>query len=147
MNLGSLCHRQVYLVKPDEPLADAAREMQRRRIGALVVVADLAPPVRPLGIVTDRDIVCGQLLRKADLRSLTVGDVMTPDPLTLPESAGVSEAIAALHQRGVRRAPVVNQAHDLVGIVTLDDLLPAVAAELNTLAQLIGTQSLHEGGR
>jgi len=147
MNLGNLCHRQVYLVKPDEPLVDAAREMQRRRIGALVVVADLATPVRPVGIVTDRDIVCGQLLRKADLRSLDVGDVMTRDPLTLPESTGVSEAIAALHQRGVRRAPVVNEAQDLVGIVTLDDLLPAVAAELNALAKLIGTQSLHEGGR
>jgi len=147
MNVGDICHRNVYLVKPGEGLADAAREMQRRRIGALVVVTDLAAPVRPLGIVTDRDIVCGQLLRKADLRALTVADVMTSDPLTLPESSGISEAIAALRERGVRRAPVVNPAQDTVGIVTIDDLLPAVAAELNALARLIGTQSLHEGGR
>ncbi len=146
MNIGDICHRRVYLVKPGEPLADAAREMQRRRIGALVVVTGLASPVRPLGIVTDRDIVCGQWLRKADLRSLTVADVMTRDPLTLPESSSVSEAIAALRQRGVRRAPVVNEAQDTVGIVTIDDLLPAVAAELSSLATLIGTQSLHEAG-
>jgi CBS domain-containing protein len=147
MNVGNICQRQVYLVKPDEPLADAAREMQRRRIGALVVVRDLATPVRALGILTDRDIVCGQFLRQADLHTLTVGDVMTSDPLTLAESLGVSEAIAALRTRGVRRAPVVNEAGEVVGIATLDDLLPAVAAQLNALAKLIGTQSLHEGGR
>ena len=147
MNVGNLCHREVYLVKPGEPLADAAREMQRRHIGALVVVADLATPMRALGIVTDRDIVCGQFLRQADLRTLTVGDVMTRDPLTLPESASLSAAIAALRSRSVRRAPVVNEAQDVVGIVTIDDLLPAVAAELDALAKLIATQSRHEGGR
>ena len=147
MNLGDICRREVYLAKRDEPLAEAAREMQKRRVAELVVVDDVVTPVLPVGIVTDRDIVCGQFIRKADLHSLTVGDVMTVNPLTLSESSGVSEAIEALRARGVRRAPVVNGAGDLVGIVTLDDLLSAFAAQLNALATLIGTQSLHEGHR
>jgi CBS domain-containing protein len=46
--------------------------------------------------------------------------------------------------RAVRRAPVVNHAGALVGIVSMDDLLPILASELGALASLIGTQARHE---
>ncbi len=141
MTVGEICSREVYLAKPEQALVEAAREMQHRHIGALVVVGSAAAPLRPIGMLTDRDIVCGQVSRKADLHCLTVADVMSGFPLTLPEDGGLSEAIAALQVRGVRRAPVVSAAGDLVGIVTLDDLMPAVAAELNALANLMAAQA------
>ena len=115
--------------------------MLERQIGALVVVHRSEAGARPIGIVTDRDIVCGQYLKKADIHLLIVSDVMRSEPGVLYEDSGVAEAIGTLRTWGVRRAPVVNEAGELRGIVTLDDLLPAVATELNNLSSLIGTQA------
>ena len=75
----------------------------------------------------------------------TVGEIMTPDPLVLRTDLGLTEAIGALNARGVRRAPVVDASGALLGMVTLDDLLPAVASELMTLASLMGAQAGREG--
>ncbi len=144
MQAGELCSREVYIVRPDEPLADAAREMRKRHIGAVVVVEQREQAMVPVGIVTDRDIVCGQLAHGADLFCLTVGDVMTRAPTTIPEEDGLSEAIRRLSSRGVRRAPVVSVSGDLVGILSFDDVVPAVAEELSSLAKLIGTQARRE---
>jgi predicted transcriptional regulator len=91
--------------------------------------------------VTDRDIVCGQLAQAADLYCLTVGNVMTRDPLTVPAHAGLTDALGAMSQRAVRRAPVVDDAGSLVGIITLDDVLPEIARELNELARIVDSQA------
>jgi CBS domain-containing protein len=49
--------------------------------------------------------------------------------------------------RAVRRAPLIDASGALVGIITLDDLVPAVAQELGTLAALMGSQAQGEHGR
>lgn len=144
MQAGELCSREVYIVRANEPLVDAAREMRKRHVGAVVVVEPRAGAAVPVGIVTDRDIVVGQLAHNADLFCLTVGDVMTREPMTVPEAEGLSESIRRLSARGVRRAPVVAASGDLVGILSFDDVLPAVAEELSSLAKLIGTQARRE---
>ena len=144
MRAGELCSREVYLVRRDDALAEAAREMLQRQVGALVVVEPRGKTVKPIGILTDRDIVCGQIAKRADLFCLNVGDVMSEDLMTLDENAGVAEAIKRLATAGVRRAPVVNGAGELIGILSFDDLLPAVAAELGGLARLIGKQARME---
>jgi CBS domain-containing protein len=128
----------------DDPLATAAHTLCDEHVGALVVLAHGDPLQRPVGILTDRDVVRGQLGRGADIYCLTVGDVMTPSPLVLPSSMEVSDAIEALGERAVRRAPVVDSTRALMGIVTLDDLLPALAADIHTLARLLGSLAHHE---
>jgi CBS domain-containing protein len=144
MNVAEVCTRQVLLIKAGQPLAEAARYMLRRAVGALVVIEEHAGVVRPVGMLTDRDIVCGQFARQADLHCLTVAEVMAAPAVTVAEHQSIEQAVAVLRARAVRRAPVINAAGDLVGIVTLDDLLAAMAAELNALAQLIGSQARHE---
>jgi predicted transcriptional regulator len=98
-------------------------------------------------MLTDRDIVRGQLRLSADLHCLKVGDVMTANPLVIEENTDLAEAITALNTRKVRRAPVVDDNGRLTGIVTLDDLLPAVASELGSLAALISMQASSEADR
>jgi CBS domain-containing protein len=131
----------VVVTHPDEALAEAARMMRDKRVGALVVLDRHDPLRKPQGILTDRDIVQGQVIKGADLHCLTVGDVMTRNPLVLRLSMSLSDGIEALRSRGVRRAPVVDPNGSLVGIVTLDDLLPALASNLHELARLMGTQA------
>lgn len=147
MRIRDLFTPQARTAFPDEPLADAARTMSREHIGALVIVDRDDPSHRPVGILTDRDIVRGQLRRSADLYCLTVADVMTPDPLVLSADLEAADAIEALNTRAVRRAPVVGPSDASLGIVTIDDLLPAVAQDLEALASLMATQPHREARR
>ena len=136
MNVEDICTREVEVIRSNEALAKAAIQMRDRKVGSLIVV-DPQATVRVVGILTDRDILCGQITRKSDLHCLTVEDVMTCDPLTVTEGTDVSEVIRALYGMGVRRAPVLNGQGQLIGIVTLDDLVPAVAQQLLSCAQLL----------
>lgn len=144
MRVRDLYSPGAQVARPGQALADAVRTMLESHVGSIIVVQTQGSARRPVGILTDRDIVQGQLRLSSDLYCLTVGDVMTPDPLTIAASMGVTEAIEALHNRGVRRAPVVDGTGNLLGIVTLEDLLPAVARELEELSTLLGTQARHE---
>ena len=140
MKIGEICSSPVFVAHPEQALAAAAREMRAHAIGALVVVAAGDPRQCPLGILTDRDIVLGQVNQATDLRCLTVGDVMTPRPLCVRADTEVTEAMALLASRAVRRAPVIDCAGVLVGILTLDDLLPAIAKQLQELAETVTPQ-------
>lgn len=144
MRIRDLYSPGAQTARPEQSLAEAAGAMIGGHVGSLVVVDGAGARRRPIGILTDRDIVRGQLRLATDLFCLTVADVMTPEPLTLPIHLGVMEAIEAMHARGVRRAPVVDGSATLVGIVTLDDLLPAVARELGELTTLMGGQARRE---
>jgi len=144
MKIGDICSRRVLLVKREDPLAEAARLMLKRHVGALVVTESAEMAARPVGLLTDRDIICGQYTHRADLYCLTVADVMSAELLTVTDDTDLGEALAKLRAGGVRRAPVVNEVGELVGIVTLDDLLPAIASQLSTLAGLMGTQTRRE---
>ena len=115
--------------------------MQKRHVGAMVVVESRGAAVHPIGIVTDRDIVRGQLALGLDLHHLKVRDVMSGNLLTVPEQLSVSECIGRMNARAVRRAPVVNEVGDLVGIVSFDDLLPVAVADLQALAGLVEHQA------
>jgi CBS domain-containing protein len=138
MRLIDICSPHVAVTYPEQPLAQAAVTLRDRPVGALVVVDSLDPLRRPVGILTDRDVVRGQLAKGADLYCLVVRDVMTEKPLTLRSTQDTGDAIEAMNARAVRRAPIVDAEGSLVGIVTLDDLLPAVANELLSLGKLMG---------
>jgi len=136
MNVGDLCNRKVIAVSASAPVSDAARLMCAERIGAVVVTAAPADGAVAIGMLTDRDIVCAQLDRAADLSQLRTADIMTGDPLVLNEAAPVEEAIHRLRNRHVRRAPVINSRGELIGVISFDDLLAHVSANLRALAHL-----------
>ncbi|HVN46135.1 MAG TPA: CBS domain-containing protein [Steroidobacteraceae bacterium] len=116
-------------------VSDAARLMCEEHVGALVVTAALAENPVPIGMLTDRDIVCAQLDRTVDFGQLRVADVMTSDPLVLNEETSVEQAIHQLRSRRVRRAPVIDPAGKLVGVLSLDDLLSHLGRSVQALAR------------
>lgn len=144
MTIGTICSRDVCITRRGAALAAAVESMSKRHVGAIVVVEGEVIGLKPIGIITDRDVVCGQLAPPRDLFCLSVEDVMTTDVFTLNENCEIPEAVARMSERGVRRAPVVDRDGSLVGIISIDDLLPRLAAELGALAELVRFQPAHE---
>ncbi len=136
MKVLELCSRDPAVIEPRATLREAALEMRNRHVGALVVVERAASGRRPVGIVTDRDIVVAVLaVPGARPEGIRVLDVMPPRLFTAREDDGVFDALQTMRESGVRRLPVIAADGALRGIVTADDLLRVLADELAGLAE------------
>lgn len=146
MAIGEICNRKVVIVERSASVPVAARLMRQHHVGDLVVVDVAGDRTRPVGIVTDRDIVLEVVAMDLAADALTVGDIMAPELVTVREAEGVFETIRYMREKGVRRIPVVDGEGWLAGIVTLDDLVELLAEEMNELAKLIGRGIRREAG-
>lgn len=128
MKTGQICNRDVVTARLSTPLTEAAARMREHHVGSLVVIDP--KDRKPLGVITDRDIVVAVVAAQMDPRTVVVGEVMAGTLHTVREDEEAFEALAKLRRHGVRRLPVVNEAGVLAGIVTLDDLLEMVSEAL-----------------
>ena len=144
MPIGEICNREVVIVQRDTTVAEAARLMREHHVGALVVVRQVSGKRKPVGLVTDRDLVVEVLATQLDAEAITVGDIMLPELVAIPENSGVFETIQFMRAKAVRRLPVVDGQGVLIGIVALDDLLSLLAEELSELSVLVSREQEKE---
>lgn len=135
MNIGSLCKRDIVAIDQGTNLHQAAQLMREEHVGALVVTGNGAEGTRVLGVVTDRDLTIEVLARGRDSGRATVGALLSGRLATIPFDASLSDAVAAMDAAGVRRLLVTGPQQQLVGLVSLDDLIEAWASDMARLAQ------------
>ena len=135
MNIRDICTREIVTIDQDATLRQAAALMRERHVGTLVVVANGAEGAQALGIVTDRDVVLEGVARGLDVTQTPVGRLVQGKLAAVPAAARLDDAISAMKERGVRRLLVAGDGGAVEGIVSLDDLLDAVAHELSGLAR------------
>jgi len=143
MKTLDICSRQVIVAEASTPLIEVAKLMRKSHVGAVVIV-DGPTTKRPVGIVTDRDIVVEVVAAGQDARALTAGEVMSDTLATTSAEDDMHWSLKIMRDHGVRRLPVVNERGAMVGIVALDDLLKAYASTLHDVAQAIGTERVVE---
>ena len=144
MTIGKLCNREVIVVNKGENALEAAKLMRQYHVGDVVVVEDKNDRKVPVGILTDRDIAIELVAEQVDPESVTVEDVMSDQLLTVNESDELLDTMEQMRGKGVRRAPVVGKDGELVGILTLDDVLDILAEALKDLVLLTGREQRHE---
>ncbi len=144
MSVGEICNREVITAERHTPIVDAAQTMRQYHIGSLVIVDEESSPPKPLGIITDRDLVIEVIAKEIDMNSLAVGDIMSAELLIAREGDGIWETILRMRAMGVRRMPVVDGDGCLMGILSMDDLLEFLAGELSDLAKLIKRETSRE---
>lgn len=137
MSVGEICNREVIVIQRDETILEAAKLMRQFHVGAVIVVEKRNGLQIPVGVVTDRDLVVEILATELDEHVITVGDIMAPEIFTIKESAASYEAIELMRRKTARRLPVVDDAGELIGILTLDDALQLLSEELLDLAKLV----------
>jgi CBS domain-containing protein len=136
MSVGQICNRDTVIVRKDDSIVEAAQLMREFHVGSVVVVEDAAEGAKPVGILTDRDLVVEILAAGLDPNAVAVGDIMSYELTTAREDEGLWETLQRMRAKGVRRLPVVTDRGSLVGIVTSDDLLELLAGELGQLVKI-----------
>ncbi len=127
--VGSMISRPPTTVERSTTIANAAREMARTGVGALLVVDN----EHLVGIVTDRDIVVRGLARGIDPDG-RIDALMTTEVVTVPAGMGIERAYEIFRDHALRRLPVLD-GRRIVGIVTVDDLLIRSQHELAELTR------------
>jgi CBS domain-containing protein len=113
------------VITPDDTLEQAAKKMVDLNIGPLPVCEGN----RVVGILTDRDITVRATAAGCDPKTTLVSEAMSYDVVSCHEDQDVSEAAAIMKEKQIRRLLVMNEAQNLVGIVSLADLATVGANE------------------
>jgi CBS domain-containing protein len=142
--LRDVARRAVVTVAADTSLAECAQVMRREHVGALIVVEQRDGGARPIGVVTDRDIVVEAVAVALDPAAITAGDVMSRPPATVHEDDDLLDALARKREQGVRRLPVLDRGERLVGIVSVDDLVEGLVEVMDAVAGVMRAEQAKE---
>ena len=124
----------VAVVEPDTPAVVVAQLMRQHHIGALVVV-DAQEKTRPVGIVTDRDLVLELMAEGLDPSVFTAGDIMSVNLVNATPEMDEMDAVELMKTHRLRRLVILDAEGQLAGIVTMEDVLEQLANELANLAE------------
>lgn len=111
-------HQKIVAMPRATSVAEASREMAKRRIGAVVVVED----GKLAGIFTERDGLFRVLAEGRDPLSTTLGEVMTTNLTTISPDRSLLHALHLMHEHGFRHMPVVAEGSP-VGMLSIRDAL------------------------
>jgi CBS domain-containing protein len=120
------CEKEVVTVRPEATVFDVADAMDEHSVGCVVVTDDAQ---RPLGVVTDRDLVRRVLAPGRDPEKTRARDVMTGDVVTASVDDRLPRVIEIMRARGIRRLPLVENGQ-VVAIVALDDIVAELTSDL-----------------
>jgi CBS domain-containing protein len=137
MYLKDICILDVANCTSEHSVSAAAQIMRQQHTGDLIVIDDCDGGFKPIGIVTDRDIVMEVLALERDPRKTQVGEIMSKRLVVACGDEDVATALERMRTHGVRRLPVVGDGERLLGIVTLDDALHWVAQQVNSLCEIV----------
>ncbi len=117
MKVKDIMTRNVEVARPDETIQSVARRMAGGDFGFMPVVED----GRVVGTITDRDLTV-RALAEALSPTTTVAQVMTNGSSTLRADDNLHEVLDKMGEERLRRMPVLDDQHLLVGVVSIGDL-------------------------
>ena len=119
--------RRAVCVDADQTVKAASFAMRRQKIDRVVVMQRSGAAGAPLGILSASDIVTRVVALGLDSSVVTVGDLLWAEPARARVSDTVPEALERLSAAGAEALPVVDGEGRLIGVVSLEDLLVALA--------------------
>ncbi len=124
---------EVYRLKSDNSIAEAATKLTEKKIGALLVEDNDGKIV---GILSERDIVGGMGPHGADLHDVPISELMTTNLIKCTAQDTVLQAMAMMTDRRVRHLPVFD-GDDLIGVISLGDLVKCRISEVQSEAEAL----------
>ena len=144
MKIGKVRNREVIVTDKGSNVLEAAKLMRQHHVGSLLVISRESDGNRPVGIITDRDIVVEVLAEEVPLDKIAVEDLMTKSLMVANEDDDLFDTVRKMRVKGVRRIPVVDTKGLLVVIFTMDDLIELLHEELGNIVSLVSREQKME---
>lgn len=116
---------QIVCVRPDMTVMDALNKMTAANLSAVVVQEG----ARLVGVFSDRDVARRVTLKGRKPQETKIGEVMTTEVFSVSQDVSAEECLSLMNRRGVRHLPVTRPNGDVVGCVSILEIVDAVLAE------------------
>lgn len=126
LTVGDWMKDLVVFVDPDSTVYDALTLMRHRYVNSLIVSKTETNP--QYGIVTSIDVCDKIVAQKRNPRTTKVRDIMNAPLITVPKDLDLSECAAKMKENRIHHLPVVNEAGELVGMISATDFLVVAEA-------------------
>ena len=138
--------RSVKTETEDQNIQAVCKTMNENNIGSIVVVTLHDKDQKPVGIITERDIVrtIGQL--NPSLLHMPIRELMSKPLITLPPNGTIKDALQTMQQKNIRRIPIVDRA-TMQGIITDKDVFRAILNNRISPDNLVSDPAITEGHR
>jgi CBS domain-containing protein len=123
--------KDVMTIESSAPTKEAAELMDKHGIGCLIVVNE----GKPVGIVTERDMLKRVLLQFRDPRIARVGDIMSTPLIASSPETELREAMKLMNKRRIKKLPVVEDGI-VIGLLTLTDVVRSIGYFEHVIASL-----------
>jgi arabinose-5-phosphate isomerase len=117
--IKDIMSERIEPVDPDESLLEASLQMSKGQKGIVAVVDDQD---RILGAVTDGDLR-REMSKETDAEQTTIKNVMTPDPVTIPQDELAMKALKTMEELDIGQIVLTNKDNEYKGIVHMRDLV------------------------
>ena len=121
--------KSAYTITAESSISELVEKLAALKVGALVVSPD---GLRISGIVSERDIVAALPIHFHELSRLHVRDIMTANVTTCTPESTVAELMNLMTEKRIRHVPVVNEAGDLISIISIGDIVKSHVSEIDT---------------
>lgn len=140
MKVKEAMHKNVQWCAPTTTVATLANIMKAEDIGSIPIGEN----DKLIGMVTDRDIALRGVANGGNMSKKTAKDVMSEGIIYCRENESIEDAIHLMEDKQVRRLPVINDKHRMVGILSLGDVSHAV--DQNLSGELVKAVTGHHDG-
>lgn len=135
MLVEAIMHREVVVVERDHTALRVARLMKEKRAGVAIVVDDHK---RPIGVITDRDLVTRVIAEGSDAEKVCADQIMSTPVHAVDGDALVFDVLRAMAKHKVHRMPVIDSDAKVVGVVHVADALMLLTTELANISEVVG---------
>ncbi|MGN6623263.1 MAG: CBS domain-containing protein [Candidatus Nitrosocosmicus sp.] len=120
--VSDIMSKDVKIEVQNQNVISVSKVMSDNNVGSVIIV-DNHESRNPVGIITERDIIRILGSFKPDLMQISIKELMSHPVIPLSEHATIADALTLMHEKKIRRVPIVDKNNKLVGIITENDIL------------------------
>ena len=132
MIVRDIMAKNIKTVKTDDSVHAAVMKMNKFDIGSVIVTAS----GRPVGIITETNIMRRIVEPRMDPATVWVKDIMTGPLITIESTAAIEEAAKIMARKKIKRLPVMDNGK-IVGVISSTDIVKARPTQLGILDELL----------
>lgn len=140
IRITSLMTKNIIIAEQDANMIGISRIMSSNNIGSVVIVDDLSSR-KPIGIITERDVIKSIGMLQPHQLIVPVREHMSHPLITLASNATISDALKLMYEKKIRRI-IILEHNKLAGIITDKDIFRYLVENKDLLTDLISNSDL-----